>query len=77
MTTPVESLLALALLRVPQVPQRAIPGTHHLTSCTSGTPGSQEQLHHLIQIPILPLHPPGNLGTPGTLGTPDESHRQL
>ena len=73
-TTPVESLLYHALLRVPQVPQGANPGTQHLLSCTPGTPGSQEQSHRLIQIPISPLPPPGTLGTPGT---PDESHRQL
>ena len=88
-TTPVESLLYLALLRVPQVPQGANPGTQHLLSCTPGTPGSQEQYHRLIH--VLISSPPGTpgtpdisdlsnplplstLGTPGTPGNPDESH---
>ena len=82
-TTPVESLLSLALLRVPQVPQGAYLGTQHLLSCTPGTPGSQEQYHRLIH--VLISSPPGTpdnsdlsnplpLGTPGTPGKPDESH---
>ena len=86
MTTPVELLLSLALLRVPQVPQGAIAGTQHLLSCTPGTPGSQEQYHRLIHVIISsPLGTPGTpdisdlsnplpLGTPGTPGNPDESH---
>ena len=71
-TTQVESLLSLALLRVPkvpQVPQGAIPGTHHLPSCTPGTPGPREQSLPLFQIPIFPLPPPRTPGTPETTPT--------